>query len=322
MVLVKKIPHFFDLFPPEYYHEIQGFDSRLAVLKLNDVRETLGDCALSLDYSSFEAQQNIDDEFERNLIRRIHIRHAIIDLNNCFDLLLQVPWFFYRQWEDFNVGGLYYNSNDKYYKKVIRNTDNWVEKAEKDCNYSKVITVLKDHSDKELNNLALCYKNFNNLFIFNDEKKFTVRTLANGIKHNGSLKIKELCNHWTFNVKENGRSRECNSLKRDFEIFSEDDSKKCIGKTHVIGTDDLYINIKYYDGDLFQGKDCMRKNKEYSLDEIYNELISYYDNLIDVFDTVFNNINPKLVHSEILNPEHTDINKESININKYFIPEK
>lgn len=92
---LKDIPK--KLLGPEYYMEYENKDVRLSVSKINDFIETLGDSAVSLIYSNKEEYHNVDNRL-LNIIRRIHIRHAIIDLNNCFDILLQVPWFHYRIW--------------------------------------------------------------------------------------------------------------------------------------------------------------------------------------------------------------------------------
>lgn len=113
--------------------ETEGLDIRLAVLKMNDFLETLGDAYVGLTYANPAEHPNAK-ELELSVIRRIHLRHAVIDLNNCFDLLLQVPWFFYRIWENYNPGENLYQHNrlnngvdrSKNPLTIVRNNDGWV----------------------------------------------------------------------------------------------------------------------------------------------------------------------------------------------------
>lgn len=86
----------------EYYHEVPNYDSRIAIRKFLDARDTIGFAKFSLSYIGTDPCNNRD----KNFARIIHLRHAIEDLNNSFDLLLQIPWFYYRAWEAFNKGGV------------------------------------------------------------------------------------------------------------------------------------------------------------------------------------------------------------------------
>lgn len=320
---MKEIPYLGELLAPEYYHEIQGFESRLAILKLNDVQETLGDCATSLIYSDCEEQKNIENLLERNVIRRFHIRHAIVDLNNCYDLLLQVPWFFYRCWESFNKGGSYYDPADRYYKDVIRNNDNWVEIAEEGCSKNRVYRFLSNHSDKNSIKLTKDYKKFENEFIFNKNKSFTIRTLANSIKHHGSLKIKELCTPWKLNLTDGKKvinPRDSNlGLEFRSKFFTPESGKaNPLGEIRVNYSDDLYVDIEYTDGEIFLGKDYVRKGTIYSIEDLHKEAVAYFENFLDLFRKVYNDIKPQLSYSPIMNRENFENPTDSINLDKYF----
>ena len=88
---LKEIPE--KLYGPEFYMEIELKDVRLAVSKINDFIETLRDASLSLIYCDKDEHPGVEERL-LNIVRRNHIRHAIVDLNNAFDILLQVPWCF------------------------------------------------------------------------------------------------------------------------------------------------------------------------------------------------------------------------------------
>jgi hypothetical protein len=320
---MKEIPYFGELLSPEFYHEIQGFESRLAILKLNDVRETLGDCLTSLIYSDSEEQKNIANTFELNVIRRFHVRHAVVDLNSCYDLLLQVPWFFYRMWKSYNKGGKYHNRRGTHYIDVVRGASNWVEIAEVACSPDKVAWFLNNSSDTSLKQLAEDYKKFRDEYIFNETKPFTVRTLTNSIKHNSSLKIKELREPWNLNLtagervinpKENNLGVE---IKTNF-FKPEDIGAKPLGEVRVNYTDDLYVDIEYSGGEVFYGKDYVRKGQVYSVEDLHKEAVAYYDNFIDLFEKVYSNINLQVFYSPIVTRDGFKNSTDSINLDKYF----
>lgn len=320
---MREIPFFGELLPPEYYHETQGYESRLAVLKLNDVLETLGDSKASLIYSDNEEQKQIEDSFEKNIVRRFHIRHAIIDLNNCYDLLLQVPWFFYRVWNDYNTSGKYHYTVERNYTDVIRNADNWVEVAEKACNYKRVYQFLSNHRNKNLNKLSTELEKFKDNYIFNENKPFTIRTLANSIKHNGSLKVKELCEPWNLNLKSGEKIIDPRKSNLNVEIkanffSSEGNNSKPLGEIRAYYSDDLYVDIEYNGGEIFFARDYVRKGKAYPIEDLHKEAVNYFDNFINLFEEIYNNINPQLFYSPMIKKDNINISKESINLDKYF----
>lgn len=216
-----------NLHPPEYYMEVEGFDIRLAILKINDFLETLGDAYISLIYANPLEHQGASEK--ELIIRRIHLRHAVIDLNNSFDLLLQVIWFYSRVWESFNPKGILhntiYNHGFDYSKKppqlreIIRNTNNWVEQVEESCSLKKVLLYLKKEKESAISKLNSKFLGFKDSYIYNKEKKFTVKIIANQIKHKNSLKVKELNKPYDFNVSIN--SKEINIRKEGILINHE-----------------------------------------------------------------------------------------------------
>ena len=152
MIKLKAIPE--KLLGPEFYMEIESKDVRLAICKIEDFIDTLGDASLSLIYCDKQEHPGVEERL-MNIVRRIHIRHAIVDLNNAFDILLQVPWFLYRCWNEFNIGGRYCHPRHKAEDDIVRNTSEWVENVQNTCNYRNVIKYLKGSSDSNLNALAL-----------------------------------------------------------------------------------------------------------------------------------------------------------------------
>ncbi len=59
---------FDDLYQQEYYFEQPGKDSRIAIKKFIDARDTMGMAKLSLSYISAEAS----DEWDKNFVKTIH----------------------------------------------------------------------------------------------------------------------------------------------------------------------------------------------------------------------------------------------------------
>lgn len=325
MYTLKKVPDKF--FSPEYYMETEGLDIRLAILKMNDFLETLGDAYIGLTYANPEEHQDIDD-FELSVIRRIHLRHAVIDLNNCFDLVLQVPWFFYRIWEKFNPGGSLYQQNGLNNGKdrnrnpltIIRNNDGWVELVEESCSLNKVLHYFSSQNNQALINLKQTFETFKNTNIFNSAKSFTVRIIANQIKHKHSLKVKEINKPFEFNVdtpqgKINLRDNQL-GLLCTIPFFDEADPSSVLGNINMEYKDDLYIDIEYNSGEKFRAKDYIKNESLYSLDEIHNELISYTNDIIDLFDEVSKLIDPHLEFNPLL--ESAKFKSSSLNLDKFF----
>jgi hypothetical protein len=310
---------FDNLYDPEYYMEIEGYEARLGVLKLNDLLKTLGEAALSLIYSDKNEQPNIENKLELGFVRRFHIRHAIIDLNNSYDILLQVPWFFYRVWEFFNSGGPYYEPKNRH-KDIIRHRNNWVHRAEKACNYERLHTFLSNHHDPKLKELAREIECFQNKFIFNRNKEFTIRSITNHMKHNGALKIEELRQTWDFNLKLNGEiiNLKDNNLELASTVRFNNTENGCEGLMKIQYTDDLYIDIEYLNGEKFFGKDYVIEDRYYSFEELHQEGMDYYNNLVDLYEKLFQIVSTNLHYNPLLNIDGIRKSSDTVNLDKYF----
>lgn len=105
------------------------------------------------------------------MMQASYVNTSIIWYNNCFDLLLQVVWVFYRIWED--------NSKSK----VSTTSSDWtldqIEQMLKECKYD----MFQKWNGK--NNKLDAIVNFHNL-----EVSRKVRNWANEIKHRSPLHIK------------------------------------------------------------------------------------------------------------------------------------
>lgn len=181
---------FDNLYSPEYYMDVPGNDGRIAIKKFNDARDTMAMAHFSLSY----IEDTPSDELGKNFAKTIHLRHAIEDLNSSFDLLLQIPWFYFRIWAEFNQGASLRTRQLKNRNEIIRNTQDWVFLAERDCECRKVMAYLQTTS----NPLETKINKFSADYIEEAGKPFTVRSLCNALKHNHALSFEELYEPYDF----------------------------------------------------------------------------------------------------------------------------
>lgn len=305
---------------PEFYMEIQNYDVRLSVVKANDMIETFYDASISVTYAD-EAEYPDVEEMDKKLVRRIHTRHALLDLNNCFDLLLQVPWFHFRIWEQYNPGGPLRTNDRRTQNNITRNTADWVKKAEEDCSYLKVVTYLDQLTDPNTVAFVAELKQFRADYIFNQAKPFTVRTIANQMKHNHSLKLEEFHVPYDFNVVINGVKGNLrdNQLAMQFDVpFNEASNPSVtVGTMKVEMNDDLYVDVLYTNGDEFYAKDYLKESSRYTLNDIHQELIDYGNALIDLYEKLLLVIEPNLEENPFL-PPAVKKTGNPINLDKYF----
>jgi hypothetical protein len=306
----------------EYYMEFESKDIRLGVSKANDFIETLGDASLSLIYCDKKEHSNTTDTMLLNIIRRTHIRHAIIDLNNCFDILLQVPWFHYRIWNEYNTGGLYCNSKKHKPKDdIIRNGDKWINKVENSCNYNKTIEYLKGSNETNLNMLGDKYGLFNETFRFNSSKNVVVREIANQLKHKHNIKLKEFNEPYDFNIKD-ANGMVVNIRKNNLEVdvktkFYKETSKKVCGEIVLNYKDDLMVDIEYISGEKFRGKDLLNNDILYSIDDLLNEMTEYRNKIIELYDEVYAVIKEDILINPLM--KEPTINKTTgYNVDSFF----
>ena len=157
---MKKSKHI--VYPPEYYLEIPEKDVRLAVKACNGFMNTIKMAEFSLRSVKILA----DEELDNIVINIAHLRHAIEDLNNSFDLLLQIPWMHYRIWEAFNHSGCLRKGRLKNKCEIERNSDCWVLKAEENCNEKKVIAFMKVHYRNRCDMIKGFYNHYINTFLY------------------------------------------------------------------------------------------------------------------------------------------------------------
>ncbi|MEK4014172.1 hypothetical protein [Peribacillus sp. FSL M8-0224] len=303
------------LLSPEKYMEIEGFDTRLAVQKMEDFLETLGDATISLIYSN---KDEYKEESKRDalFIRRTHIRHAIIDFNNCFDLFLQIPWFYYRVWDEYNPNGRFYN--DKL-TPVLRNNDGWVEIAEQNCNFNRLKRFLALQTNQKIVDFGNKLTIFCNKFIYNEIDSIVIREIANQIKHKHSLKIKELYEPYDFSLIVNGVKVPLKDLKLGVEIEKElydEKTKQDLG-IKIKNSDDVEVSINFKGGEIFRGEDILRENNMFPIEDLYNKIVIFRDEIIDLYNEWCNLLKPNLEKNPLF--ANDKIRKgPDLNLDKFF----
>ncbi len=281
---------FDDLYSPEYYMDVPENDGRIAIKKFNDARNTMAMAHFSLSY----IEDSPSDELGKNFARVIHLRHAIEDLNNSFDLLLQIPWFYYIIWTEFNRGSSLRTGQLKNRNEIIRNTQDWVLLAERDCKMEKVISYLQLVS----NPLEQKIRDFFTDYIEGAGKPFTVRSLCNTLKHNHALSFEELYEPYDFNLNINGKVTNLRQagigVRFEQTIVEKDNPSVEVGKIKYDYSDDLFIDFEYSQGDNFRYEDCTDVGQRLKIREVYNECCAYFDALVELFEEVYSQIHPQI----------------------------
>lgn len=297
--------------------EIEGFDIRIAVTKIKSYIETFSHANISLTYTNKSEHSN--DDLETIFLRKTHCRHAILDLNNSFDLLVQIPWFTFRIWEFFNAGGSL--RTNKLNNNITRNTEDWVSEAEKCCNVKKVMKYFENSNDPNIKALKLKFKAFTDDYIFNETKPFTIRTLVNQMKHNHSLNFKEFYVPNNLNLNVNGEVVNLKDINLKLQInqkFHEINSpSKELGEMKISYDNDLKIDIHYKNGEEFFAEDYLRLNKMVSIDDIYSEAIQYGNALSLLYEDLFKALEPEFVNNPVFSNQKTTTTA-SINLDNHF----
>ena len=328
---MKKL-NFDGLYGPECYHEIKGFDSRIAIMKLLAAIETMGHAQMSLIYYSDIDKKGKKDDIDDNMAKSIHLRHAIMDLNNSFDLLLQIPWMFYRCWEIFNGEGVKIVKPKKTIilsnkSSIVRNEGDWVEEAEKACDYGKLCYFLKERESS----LKKEFAKFNNKYNRNNEKKkpFTIRDLANTIKHRRPLffDVFDKPNTVSLDLIGNITKERAEKYQQEFlkgegicHFLFEGNREQVGGKNIMYVRDEkAKIDVEYNGGELFRNDDCARDSKMHSMDDVFKESVAYFDALVDLFEYTRSHIHKKVSFSRVVPlPDETKMKTHVTNLNKYF----
>lgn len=301
---MREIPHIDEIVAPEYYHEVELYDCRVAIRKLMDVYNTLYEAATSIVYS--DIGEYTEDSFETRIIRRSHLRHAVVDLNNCFDLLLQVPWFYYRIGLDKNPA-------------IQRNSDNWVSAIAKECRANTVINELRGSGMPEQIAVGNAIKSFQDSFIFNDNKAFTIRKLANHLKHNGSMPITEFEEPIKFNLKA-PKGIDTSKLQAEFtaEFFEKSSPETSVGKIKIIADEYVSVDIEYYSGEKFNGKDYSYYHLSHSFKEIFDECVAFYDEFLNLLEVIYQNIYINIPTSIWFDKSTIKTVTSTIDLNKWY----
>ena len=332
--MVLNIDKITKLHTPDNYMEYEGFETRLTVGKFLSFENTIRQANLALVYATEEEYSSTKEEEtkerEIDFVRSVYLRNAILELNNSYDLLLQVPWFYYRVWENYNTGGNLVTRNLKNKHDIIRNVDSWVYDAEMACTENKIKVFMNNHIDTKLNSLMLLVQAFKDNYIFNENKNFTVRTLANQMKHNNTIEFKELrekvekfdvnINDVKIDLKEKNQS-----LKLVNHVYenTNPDEIVCQITTRMNETIDVYdneyiIDIDYVNGEEFRGEDYLRLKNLVGIQEVYDEAVDYGNGLIQLYEEFYKIV---ALNFEIL-PTLKSFPKvretQSFNIDKYF----
>lgn len=263
---------------PEFYDETKGFDNRIAVMKYRDANDTLAMAQYSL--AEFEAQKGSTskDVFDKT----IFLRHAISDLNCSFDLLLQIPWFYYRAWKSFNQGEELKSKTLKNRNNIVRNQDGWVQSAEKECSCKKIVAYLKH----EQNPLSECIEAFYRKHIKNEDDKPTVRDLCNAIKHNHMIRFDELyvpCSSSKIPEKYKNRILCAETGEDSYEI--------------IFISDDIEVGFMKKDED-FRWIDCI--NIRYKMDVVCQKCENFYNDMVDLLENVYSEIYSRIPLNPII----------------------
>lgn len=309
---------FDDLYSPEYYMDVPGNDGRIAIKKFNDTRDTMAMARFSLSY--IEATPS--DDLGKNFAKTIHLRHAIEDLNSSFDLLLQIPWFYFRIWAEFNRGASLRIGKLKNRNEIIRNTKDWVFLAERDCEYRKVIAYLQATS----NPLETKIRSFSSDYIEESGKLFTVRSLCNALKHNHALSFEELYEPYDFWMNINGQKinlREERGIRFKQKILENDNPDIKVGEIKYYYADDFSIDYEYVQGEFFRYEDCVDTKYRLKIQDVYKGCCEYFDALVELFEEVYKQIYPQIDLLPTIVREKGKPNikpsANSISMNDYFI---
>lgn len=309
---------FENLYSPEYYMDVPGKDGRIAIKKFNDARDTMGMAHFSLSY----IDDAPSDDLGKNFAKVIHLRHAIEDLNNSFDLLLQIPWFYYRIWNEFNNGASLRTRRLKNRNEIVRNTEDWVFFAERECDFRKVMIYLKSTSNPLANRMKMFFKDY----IEGEGKAFTIRTLCNTLKHNHALSFEELYEPYEFCLSINGQKvnlrEEQIGVRFKQKIVEKDNPDIEVGEIRYDYSNDFSIDYEYKQGEIFRYEDCVDRNQQLKIHEVYKECCEYFDALVELFEEVYNQIHSQIELLETLvggnGKPNIKSNSNNISMNDYF----
>lgn len=140
-----------------------------------------------INNANFSIQQS--EQSTKNSLKAYYLRYAILDYNACYDYLLQIIYFAFDFFSDFD-----YTSPEEYQKILKKKCRlSCLEKKDgqlisKETEFAEDIKKLKFSNQQ----FAQFYSNFNEFNAFADDKDYGIKQWANNIKHQGGFCFKEL----------------------------------------------------------------------------------------------------------------------------------
>lgn len=141
----------------------------------------------SANFSIQQSEQCIKDS-----LKAYYLKYAILDYNACYDYLLQIIYFAFDFFSDFD-----YTSIEEYQTILKKKCKlSYIEKIDgklisKDTEFAEDIKKLKDTNLE----FAKFYKRFNKFNAFADDKNYGIKQWANNIKHQGGFYFNEIIKH-------------------------------------------------------------------------------------------------------------------------------
>lgn len=170
----------YNIFKETYYVKSGDIGSVIAARKFYELSNLINNANFSI-----EQAKNSD-----NLNRKSYfLRYAILDYNACYDYLLQIIYFAFDFFPDFD-----YASTEEF-RKILKDKCrlSCLEKIDgkliyKDTEFAEDIKKLKDSNPE----FAEFYKRFNKFKAFVEDENYGIKQWANNIKHQGGFCFKEL----------------------------------------------------------------------------------------------------------------------------------
>lgn len=302
------------------YYDIEGMDIRLAVAKANDLYYTIGEARVELSYVNKDYYET--EGFNIDFVRYIHLKNAIQDLNRMYDIALQIPWFLYRIWTEDRIFNSKETDDKEKSKLIIRNSENWIFKAEEMCKERYVKRYLRLRKSSNHDELLKLLNGFTNKFIFNNSKDETIRSLCNYIKHKGNIQPEEIKSNIDFKVIINDKIKEADKLvlvpkswkvPRNCNLSKSWKAPNIVFNNHKEFTIDLiYNDQKENFTENFYGKDII---KNVIIDKVYSECISYLKHFKPIYNLYITILGEYLYR---LMPQSETKSSSTINLNKLY----
>lgn len=143
-----------------------------------------------INNANFSIQQS--EQTAKETLRAYYLRYAILDYNACYDYLLQIIYFAFDFFPDFD-----YTSTEEYQRILKKKCKlSYIEKEDgklisKDTEFAEDIKKLKATNFE----FAKFYDKFNVFNAFVNDKDYGIKQWANNIKHQGGFYFNETLKH-------------------------------------------------------------------------------------------------------------------------------